>query len=183
MDEEEAYWRHMLTQAYMMIRQFRVEWLKDINMRGVWRKRAEAAVQRMNEAKNRIIGKVVELLDAIIALSSSYRIRIEENGAIRVEVDWDAWQWLCWKDYPSKTPHAAAQYRLLGENLQKELKIALRENKKQEFNGSKAEIKQKIERDRIIEELEKEIAKMDKIIPLLEQRLRTCLAATQNTTS
>jgi hypothetical protein len=142
----------------------------------VWHKHVEAAEKQLQELKNKILGKIVELLNTILSLSSSYKISLNGKGEITVAVDWDAWQWLGWKDYPSKNPAAAAQYQKLEENFQKELKIATR-NVKQKQGESRATIKRKVERDRLIEELKMEVNeirnKMENMITILAEETET----------
>ncbi|MDW8022785.1 MAG: hypothetical protein RMJ15_03465 [Nitrososphaerota archaeon] len=177
--EEELFWRQILTNACMKTSQFQADWLKDINVKGVWSKQLENARKRMEEAKFKIIVKVVELLNAILALSSPYIVKFTEDAALTVEVDWDAWQWLGWRDYPRKEPEAATQYQILEENLQRELKIATK-NVNKRLKGTCYPLKQKIERDQIIEELKKEVAEIKNALPLLVEKLRKS-AATQST--
>ncbi|MEM3766585.1 MAG: hypothetical protein QXU46_06125 [Candidatus Bathyarchaeia archaeon] len=172
--EEDLYWRQILTLACMNVSQFQAEWLNSVSIRGVWDKHIEDARKRMEEAKTKIISKVIELLDAILALSSPYRIRLLDNATITIEVDWNAWQWLGWKDYPAKEPEAALQYQILEENLKKELKIATKDLK-QKLKGSPAILKQKIERDRIIEQLKRDMAEIESALPLLAEKIRTAL--------
>lgn len=178
-NEEEVYWMQLINQACLKTTQFHVEWLKGIRVRGVWTKHVEEAKQRMEEAKAKIVAKVVELLNAIISLSSPYTFRLNEDGVVEVGVDWDAWQWLGWKDYPSKNPTAQAQYTLLEENIQKEMKIAAKKaGLKLKNNGAK--IKGIIEHDRIFQELQRDIDEIKKMIPLLAQKLQNSQAPNQN---
>lgn len=151
--EEETYWRQLLTQTCLKTRHFKAEWLQSLAVKGVWRKHVEAAERQLQEVKNRVMGKVVELLNAILSLSSPYIMTLDGNGEITVAVDWDAWQWLGWKDYPSKNPAAATHYRILEENLQKELKIATR-NIKPKRMENKNEIKSTVELRQQIKELQ-----------------------------
>jgi hypothetical protein len=174
--EEETYWRQLLTHACLKTRHFQAEWLQGLTIKGVWHKHVEAAEKQLQELKNKILGKIVELLNTILSLSSSYKISLNGKGEITVAVDWDAWQWLGWKDYPSKNPAAAAQYQKLEENFQKELKIATR-NVKQKQGESRATIKRKVERDRLIEELKMEVNeirnKMENMITILAEETET----------
>ncbi|MEM2281856.1 MAG: hypothetical protein QXZ68_07760 [Candidatus Bathyarchaeia archaeon] len=173
-DEEEAFWRQILDQTCLRTAEFRMEWLKNLRIRGAWSRYAEAAEKRMEEAKNKIIAKVVELLNAVLSLSSPYTLKLCNDYVIEVGVDWDAWQWLGWKDHPSKSPAASAQYRILEKNLQRELKIATGNIKPEKHKqvDSKAEIKWIIEYKHTFKELRKDIEEIKKMIPLLAQRLQ-----------
>jgi hypothetical protein len=170
--EEEIYWRQLLTQTCLKTRHFQAEWLQGLTIKGVWRKHLEAAEKQLQDVKKRIMGKIVELLNAILSLSSPYTTSLNENGEITVAVDCDAWQWLGWKDYPSKNLAAALQYRILEENLQKELKIATR-NIKPKSVENKNEIKRKVELRQQIKELQTTIDEMKStILTLLEMNKR-----------
>ncbi|MEM0358303.1 MAG: hypothetical protein QXL77_08060 [Candidatus Bathyarchaeia archaeon] len=184
-DEKEAFWRQILGQACLKTAQFHAEWLNDLNIKGAWFKHVEAASKRMEEAKTKIIAKVVELLNAIFSLSSPYTLKLSESYIIEVCVDWDAWQWLGWKDHPSKSPAASAQYRILEKNLQRELKIAtgnIKPEKHKQVN-SKAEAKWIIEYKHTFKELRKDIEEIKKMIPLLAQRLQPPQPNTEQNTA
>ncbi|MEM0488105.1 MAG: hypothetical protein QW707_02755 [Candidatus Bathyarchaeia archaeon] len=175
LDEEGVLWGQLLNQACLKTAEFRVEWLKDLSVRGVWCKHVEDAKNRMEEAKTKIVAKVVELLNAIVSLSSPYTFRLSESGVIEVGVDWDAWQWLGWKDYPNKSPVALAQYQLLEENIRKELKMATG-NARPKPGNSNAKVKGLIEHDRTFKEMQKDIEEIKKLIPLLAQRTQPAAA-------
>jgi hypothetical protein len=164
--EEETYWRQLLTQTCLKTRYFQAEWLQSLAVKGVWHKHVEAAERQLQEVKNRVMGKVVELINAILSLSSPFAMKLDGNGEITVAVDWDVWQWLGWKDYPSKNPTAAAQYKILEENIQKELKIATR-NIKPKRMENKNEIKSKVEFRQEIKQLQTMIDEMESMIQTL----------------
>jgi len=170
--EEETYWRQLLTQTYLKTRFFQAEWLQSLAVKGVWRKHVEAAERQLQEVKNRVMGKVVELLNAILSLSSPFTMKLNGNGEITVSVDWDVWQWLGWKDYPSKNPAAAAQYKILEENIQKELKIATRKIKPKRMEN-KNEIKSKVE-------FRQEIKQLQTMIEEIESLIKTLLEMNRN---
>ena len=170
--EEETYWRQLLTQTCLKTRHFKAEWLQSLAIKGVWHKHVEAAEGQLQEVKNRVMGKVVELLNAILSLSSPYMMTLDGNGEIRVAVDWDAWQWLGWKDYPSKNPASVAHYRILEENIQKELKIATR-NIKPKRMENKNEIKSKVE-------FRQEIKQLQTMIDEIESMTQTLLEINKN---
>jgi hypothetical protein len=86
--EEETYWRQLLTQTCLKTRFFQAKWLQSLAVKGVWRKHVEAAERQLQEVKNRIMGKVVELLNAILSLSSPFTMKLDGNGEITVAVDW-----------------------------------------------------------------------------------------------
>jgi hypothetical protein len=138
----------------------------------VWHKHVEAAERQPQEVKNRVMGKVVELINAILSLSSPFAMKLNGNGEITVAVDWDVWQWLGWKDYPSKNPTAAAQYKILEENIQKELKIATR-NIKPKRMENKNEIKSKVE-------FRQEIKQLQTMIDEIESMTQTLLEMNKN---
>jgi len=98
--------------------------------------------------------------------------RADGNGEITVAVDWDVWQWLGWKDYPNKNPTAAAQYKILEENIQKELKIATR-NIKPKRMENKNEIKSKVE-------FRQEIKQLQTMIDEIESMTQTLLEMNRN---
>ncbi len=171
--EEEAYWRQLLTQTCLKTRHFKAEWLQDLAVKGVWHKYVETAERKLQQIKNRIMEKNVELFNAILSLSSPFTLKFDENGEITVEVDWDAWQWLGWKDYPNKDPAAAAHYRVLEENIQKELKIATKGNKPKRMEG-KNRIKSTVEFTQRIKQLQTEVDKIESMVQtLLENRFIT----------
>ncbi|MEM3788804.1 MAG: hypothetical protein QXN95_02935 [Candidatus Bathyarchaeia archaeon] len=175
LDEEEVLWGQLLNQACLKTAEFCSEWLKDLSVRGVWCKHVEDAKNRMEEAKTKIVAKVVELLNAIVSLSSPYTLQLGKDRIIEVGVDWDAWQWLGWKDYPNKSPVALAQYQLLEENIRKELKMATG-NARPKPGNSNAKVKGIIEHDRTFKEMQKDIEEIKKLIPLLAQRTQPAAA-------
>ena len=61
------------------------------------------------------------MLNAILALASPYQIEVDEDGSLKFSIDWEAWEWLGWKDYPCSENNV--HLRLLEKVLRRELKI------------------------------------------------------------
>jgi hypothetical protein len=75
-------------------------WLNNLKIRGAWSSQIEKTMQKLNQTRLAITGRVVELLNTIPSLSSPYTLNLEEDYSLSVEVYWDRWQWLGWKDHP-----------------------------------------------------------------------------------
>lgn len=156
----------------------RAEWLDAVAIRDVWSRYAEAAEQQLCAVRAQIIGRVVALFNVVVSFASPFVVRLEGDGALVVDVDWERWQWLGWRDYPSGTPAAAAQYELLEEILRKELKLAARAMWQSEAGG-RALLKYRVERDWLIEGLRRDIDEIKGMLPVIAEKIRNKQAAAQ----
>ncbi|MEM1546844.1 MAG: hypothetical protein QXP91_10330 [Candidatus Methanomethylicia archaeon] len=90
-------------------------------IRGVWRQRAEESERRFLKCKAEVLRRAIPVLNAILALASPYQIAVDENVTLKFSIDWEAWEWLGWKDYPCSENNG--YLRLLEKILRRELKI------------------------------------------------------------
>lgn len=162
-EEEEVYWQLQLTGASLKLFKGETELQKDLKIKGVWSKYTEKAKQEMREIRQKIIEKLVELLNATLSLSSPYKVRLIDEHTLTIDVDWDAWQWLNWKSPPVKGYNETAQYKIMEKNMELELKIATKTKMKtykenEEKTITLAEYQQSIEKLKTsIEELKKTV--------------------------
>jgi len=98
-EEEKVYWQTLLAKTIIKA-SAEASWLNTLKIRGAWSAHAEKTWQKL-----------------------------EDDYSLRVEVDWDRWQWLGWKDYPDSRSTQTSQYRILEKNMEIELKIATKQLK------------------------------------------------------
>jgi hypothetical protein len=127
-EEEKLYWQTLLAKAAIKT-SMEAGWLNNLKIRGAWSSQIEKTMQKLNQTRLAITGRVVELLNTILSLSSPYTLKLEEDYSLSVEVDWDRWQWLGWKDHPDSRSTQTSQYRILEKNMEIELKIATKQLK------------------------------------------------------
>jgi hypothetical protein len=127
-EEEKLYWQTLLAKAAIKT-SMEAGWLNNLKIRGAWSSQIEKTWQKLNQTRLAITGRVVELLNTILSLSSPYTLKLEEDYSLSVEVDWDRWQWLGWKDHPDSRSTQTSQYRILEKNMEIELKIATKQLK------------------------------------------------------
>ncbi|MEM2189492.1 MAG: hypothetical protein QXG35_09215, partial [Nitrososphaerota archaeon] len=119
--EEEVFWRPLIDKALATVLGGSNEWALNVPIRGVWRQRAEEAERRLLECKAEVLGRAIPVLNAILALASPYQIEVDEDGSLKFSIDWEAWEWLGWKDYPCSENNV--HLKLLEKILRRELKI------------------------------------------------------------
>ncbi|MEM0010805.1 MAG: hypothetical protein QXT84_03820 [Candidatus Bathyarchaeia archaeon] len=119
--EEEVFWRPLVDRALATVLGGSNEWALNVPIRGVWRQRAEEAERRLLECKAEVLGRAIPVLNAILALASPYQIAVDEDGSLKFSIDWEAWEWLGWKDYPCSENNV--HLKLLEKVLRRELKI------------------------------------------------------------
>jgi len=120
--EEEVFWRPLVDRALAAVLGGSNEWALNVPIRGVWRQRAEEAERRLLECKAEVLGRAIPVLNAILALASPYQIAVDEDGSLKFSIDWEAWEWLGWKDYPCSENNV--HLKLLEKILRRELRIA-----------------------------------------------------------
>ena len=119
--EEEVFWRPLIDKALAAVLGGSNEWALNVPIRGAWRQRAEEAERRLLECKAEVLRRAIPVLNAILALASPYQIAVNENGTLKFSIDWEAWEWLGWKDYPCSENNV--HLKLLEKILRRELKI------------------------------------------------------------
>jgi hypothetical protein len=127
-EEEKLYWQTLLAKTIFKA-SAEASWLNNLKIRGAWSAHAEKTWQKLNQTKLAITRRVVELLNTILSLSSPYILKLGEDYSLCVEVDWDRWQWLGWKNHPDSYSTQTSQYRILEKNMEIELKIATKQLK------------------------------------------------------
>jgi hypothetical protein len=127
-EEEKLYWQTLLAKTAIKT-SMEAGWLNNLKIRGAWSSRIEKTLQKLNQTRLAITGRVVELLNTILSLSSPYTLKLEEDYSICAGVDWDRWQWLGWKNHPDSNSSQTSQYRILEKNIETELKIATKQLK------------------------------------------------------
>ena len=127
-EEEKVYWQTLLAKAVFKA-SAEASWLNNLKIRGAWTTQAEKTCMKLNQARLAIIKIVIELLNTILSLSSPFTLKLGEDYSLCVEVDWDRWQWLGWKDLPDSRSTQTSQYRLLEKNMEIELEIAAKQLK------------------------------------------------------
>jgi len=127
-EEEKVYWQTLLAKTIIKA-SAEASWLNNLKIRGAWSAHAEKTWQKLNQTRLAITRRVVELLNIILSLSSPFILKLGEDYSLCVEVDWDRWQWLGWKDLPDSRSTQTSQYRTLEKNMEIELKIATKQPK------------------------------------------------------
>jgi len=127
-EEEKHYWQTLLAKTVIKF-SAEANWLNTIRIRGAWSTQAEKTLQKLNQTRLTITKRVVELLNTILSLSSPYILKLEDDYSLSVEVDWDRWQWLGWRELPDSRSTQTSQYRILEKNMETEIKIAAKQLK------------------------------------------------------
>ena len=127
-EEEKLYWQTLLAKTIFKA-SAEASWLNNLKIRGAWSIYAEKTWQKLNQTRMAITRRVVELLNATLSLSSPYVLKLGDDYSLCVEVDWDRWQWLGWRDHPNSQSTQTSQYHILEKNMEIELKIATKQLK------------------------------------------------------
>ena len=120
---EKLWWQTLLGKAAIQVFNQNIKWTQGLKLEGALSYRTQRAQQELQRIKAEITKQFLAVLNMPLSLSSPYHLSIKDDETITVTVDWDAWQWLSWKDHPNNPEQQEKSYQIMEKTINIELGI------------------------------------------------------------
>jgi len=120
---EKLYWQTLFGKAAIQVFNQNIKWTEGLRLEGALNSRAQRAQQELQRIKAEIIKQFLAVLNIPLSLTSPYQLSLKDDETITITVDWDAWQWLSWKDHPNNPEQQEKSYQIMEKTINIELDI------------------------------------------------------------
>lgn len=97
---EKLRWQTLFGKAAIQVFNQNIKWREGLGLEGALNSRTQRARQELQRIKTEITKQCSAVLSIPLSLTSPYQLSLKDDETITIAVDWDAWQWISWKDHP-----------------------------------------------------------------------------------